>query len=56
LRIGLHFGRKTIQNHMSPFNYAGRRRGEAMMSGPLVNDSSQTAAHFQFPFIVLLHG
>jgi hypothetical protein len=27
-----------------------------MMSGPLVNDSSQTAAHFQFPFIVLLHG
>jgi hypothetical protein len=28
----------------------------AVMSGPLVNDSSQTAAHFQFPFIVLLHG
>jgi hypothetical protein len=28
-----------------------------MMSGPLVNDSSQTAAPFQFPFIVLLrHG
>jgi hypothetical protein len=28
----------------------------AMMSGPLVNGSSQTAAPFQFPFIVLLHG
>jgi hypothetical protein len=27
----------------------------AMMSGPLVNGSSQTAAPFQFPFIVLLH-
>jgi hypothetical protein len=27
-----------------------------MMSGPLVNDSSQTTAPFQFPFIVLLHG
>jgi hypothetical protein len=27
-----------------------------MMSGPLVNGSSQTATHFQFPFIVLLHG
>jgi hypothetical protein len=28
-----------------------------MMSGPLVNDSSQTAVPFQFPFIVLLqHG
>jgi hypothetical protein len=28
-----------------------------MMSGPLVNGSSHTAAHFQFPFIVLLrHG
>jgi hypothetical protein len=27
-----------------------------MMSGPLINDSSQTAAPFQFPFIVLLHG
>jgi hypothetical protein len=27
------------------------------MSGPLVNDSSQTVAPFQFPFIVLLrHG
>jgi hypothetical protein len=27
-----------------------------MMSGPLVSDSSQTPAPFQFPFIVLLHG
>jgi hypothetical protein len=27
-----------------------------MMSGQLVNGSSQTAAPFQFPFIVLLHG
>jgi hypothetical protein len=27
-----------------------------MMSGPLVNDSSQTATPFQFPFIVLLYG
>jgi hypothetical protein len=28
-----------------------------MMSGPLVNDSSQTPTPFQFPFIVLLqHG
>jgi hypothetical protein len=28
-----------------------------MMLGPLVSGSSQTAAHFQFPFIVLLrHG
>jgi hypothetical protein len=26
-----------------------------MMSDPLVNDSSQTAALFQFPFVVLLH-
>jgi hypothetical protein len=25
-----------------------------MMSGPLVNGSSKTATHFQFPFIVLL--
>jgi hypothetical protein len=35
------------------------REGEgagAMMLGPLVNGSSQTAAPFQFPFIVLLHG
>jgi hypothetical protein len=39
--------------HESPFNYTGRRRGGAMMSGPLVNGSSQTAAPFQFPFIVL---
>jgi hypothetical protein len=37
-------------NHASPFNYAGRRgRGN-------VNGSNQTAAPFQFPFIVLLHG
>jgi hypothetical protein len=28
-----------------------------MMSGPLVNDNSQTAVPFQFPFIILLrHG
>jgi hypothetical protein len=27
-----------------------------MMSGPLVNGSSQIAAPFHFPFIVLLHG
>jgi hypothetical protein len=27
-----------------------------MMSGPLVNGSSQTMTPFQFPFIVLLHG
>jgi hypothetical protein len=27
-----------------------------MMTGSLVNGSSQTAAPFQFPFIVLLHG
>jgi hypothetical protein len=35
------------------------REGEGegvMMSDQLVNDSSQTAAPFQFPFIVLLHG
>jgi hypothetical protein len=25
LRIGLRFGRKTVQNHTSPFNYEGRR-------------------------------
>jgi hypothetical protein len=42
--------------HWLRFNYAGRRRGGAMMSGPLVNGSSKTAAPFQFPFIVLLHG
>jgi hypothetical protein len=45
------------QSHASPFNYTGRRRGEAMMSGPLVNGNSQTTAPFQCPFIVLLrHG
>jgi hypothetical protein len=27
-----------------------------MMSDPLVNGSNQTAAPFQFPFIILLHG
>jgi hypothetical protein len=43
-----------LQNHASPFNYAGRRRGGAMMSGPLVNDSSQTVAPFQFPFICFI--
>jgi hypothetical protein len=26
-RLGLHFGCKTVQNHTSPFNYAGRWRG-----------------------------
>jgi hypothetical protein len=44
------------QNHVSPFNYGGRRWGGPMMSGPLVNGNSQTAVPFQFPFIVLLHG
>jgi hypothetical protein len=38
------------------FYDAGRRRGGAMMSSPLVNGSSQTETPFQFPFIVLLHG
>jgi hypothetical protein len=28
----------------------------AMMSSPLINDSSQTVTPFQFPFIILLHG
>jgi hypothetical protein len=46
LCIRLCFECKTIQNHVSPFNYTGRRRGGAMMSGPLVNGSSQTAAPF----------
>jgi hypothetical protein len=36
--------------------WGGERRGGAMMSGPLVNDSSQTVAPFQFPFTILLHG
>jgi hypothetical protein len=45
------------RSHAMPFTYAERRRGGAMMSGPLVNGSSQTATPFQFPFIVLLrHG
>jgi hypothetical protein len=39
------------------FHLAGRRRGRAMMSGPLVNGNIQTVGPFQFPFIVLLqHG
>jgi hypothetical protein len=33
----------------------GEQRGGAIMLDPLVNDSSQTAALFQFPFVVLLH-
>jgi hypothetical protein len=46
-----------VQSHASPFTYAGRRRGGAMISAPLVNGSSQTATPFQFSFIVLLrHG
>jgi hypothetical protein len=45
------------RSHASPFTYAGRRKGRAMMSGRLVNGSIQTATPFQFPFIVLLrHG
>jgi hypothetical protein len=44
------------QNHTLPFNYAGRRRGGAMMSGPLINSSSPTAAPSKFLFFVLLHG
>jgi hypothetical protein len=40
--------RLCIRLHL---NYAGRRtKGRAMMSGPLVNSSSQTAAPVQFPF------
>jgi hypothetical protein len=55
LRIRLCFGCKTIQNHASPFNYEGIGAG-SMMSGPLINCSSETAAPFQFQFIVFLHG
>jgi hypothetical protein len=52
-----HRAPSRARSHASPFTYVGRRRGGAMMSGPLVNGSSQTAAPFQFPFIVLLrHG
>jgi hypothetical protein len=49
-----HRAPSQAQSHASPFTYTGRRRGKAMMSGPLVNGSSQTAAPFQFSFIVLL--
>jgi hypothetical protein len=39
------------------FQLHGKEKGGAMMSDPRVNGSSQTAAPFQFPFIVLLrHG
>jgi hypothetical protein len=39
------------------FNYTGRRtKGWGNDVSPLVNGSSQIAAPFQFPFIVLLHG
>jgi hypothetical protein len=44
--------RLCIRLHL---NYAGRRtKGRAMMSGPLVNSSSQTAAPVQFPFIFFI--
>jgi hypothetical protein len=49
-----HRAPSPARSHASPFTYAGRRRGEAMMSDPLVNGSSQTAVPFQIPFIVLL--
>jgi hypothetical protein len=49
-----HRAPSQAQSHAFPFTYAGRRRGGAMMSGPLVNGSSQTTTPFQFPFIVLL--
>jgi hypothetical protein len=52
-----HQAPSRAQSHSSPFTYTGKRRGGAMMSGPLVNGSSQTATPFQFPFIILLrHG
>jgi hypothetical protein len=52
-----HRAPSRAQSHASPFTYRGRKRGGAMMLGPLVNGSCQTAAPFQFPFIVLLrHG
>jgi hypothetical protein len=35
------------------FHLHGKEKGRAMMSSPLVNSSSQTAAPFQFPFFVL---
>jgi hypothetical protein len=49
-----HRAPSRARSHASPFTYTGRRRDGAMMSGPLVNGSSQTAAPFQFQFIVLL--
>jgi hypothetical protein len=55
LRIGLRFRCKTIQNHVSPFNYAGRR-GRGNDVGPTRQQKQPTAVPFQFPFIVLLHG
>jgi hypothetical protein len=55
LRIGLRFGRKTVQNHASPFNYTERRRGRGNDVGPTRQRQKQTTAPFQFPFIVLLH-
>jgi hypothetical protein len=52
-----HRAPSRARSHASPFTYVGRRRGGAMMSGPLVNGNSQTVAPFQFPFIVILrHG
>jgi hypothetical protein len=52
-----HRAPSRVRSHASLFTYAGRIRGGAMMSGPLVNGSNQTATPFQFPFIVLLlHG
>jgi hypothetical protein len=52
-----HQALSQAQSNASPSAYTGRRRGGAMMSGPLVNGSSQTAGPFRFPFIVLLrHG
>jgi hypothetical protein len=50
--IGLRLGCKVVQNHVSPFNYVGRRRGRG---SDVVSGSSQTATPFQFLFIVL-HG
>jgi hypothetical protein len=38
------------------FQLRRKEKGGAMISGSLVNSSSQTASPFQFPFIVLLHG
>jgi hypothetical protein len=35
-----HWAPSWAQSHASPFNYVGRRRGRAKMSGPLVNGSS----------------